>query len=173
MDNNSMASDFLNKVFAGVVEHFAVYVTIAILVLLIAFFRKKLLNLSSWFAQVKVHGEWSTTLTEPPLSSPPVAVTAQEDRNHRKSHEYVTLHQFVNKVWGDTIVQNETRDIYQVRGHLVGEKLSLTFRDKNGFDSGAILLKVKNKNLMDGFEVGVDPQGEMYSQRYVWRRRLD
>lgn len=166
MENNSAVTDFLQRVYAGFVEHIAVYITIAILLILIALLKKKLLNLSSRFAQVRVHGKWSTTLTDP-------AVTSPGNPENPKSHEYVILHQFVNRVWGDTTVQNEARDIYEVRGHLVGEKLTLTFRDKNGFDAGAVLLKVTNKNLMEGFEVGVDSHGNIYSQPYVWRRRLD
>jgi hypothetical protein len=162
----------MNEVVRLVTDHFVVNVLAAIILLLILFFWKRLLNLSSWFVPIKVHGKWSTTLTEPTAGTPSGGVKTQENQS-QKTHEYVKLHQFFNKVWGDAFVQNEPRDVYHVRGQLVADKLALIFRDKKGFDTGAILLRVTAKDLMQGYEVGVDPAGTFYSGVYSWIKEVD
>jgi hypothetical protein len=89
-----------------------------------------------------------------------------------KRHENAELHQFLNWVWGEAIAQSDPTTRYIVRGQIVGEKLSLVYRERNGFDSGAILLDVKTKDLMQGFEVGRDSTtGAIYTNSYTWRRR--
>lgn len=168
-----LLNGFLNEVGRGVAEHLGVMLLIAIILILIAYFRKNLINLSSRFVPVRVHGKWATTLSEPTVETSVGAAKTPDNSESQKTHEYVMLHQFFNKVWGDAFVQNETRDVYQVRGHLVGQKLSLLFRDKEGFDSGAIFLNVTHKEQMQGYEVGVDPAGNVYSRVYTWRREVD
>jgi hypothetical protein len=170
MENNSI---LLEGVISGVVEHLGVYLAIALILLVLGFFRKRLINLSAWFVPVRVHGNWSTTLGEPTVGTPAPIVKMQENPPSQKVHEYVTLHQFFNKVWGTTFVQNERKDVYQVRGQLVATNLALIFRDKNGFNSGAIFLRVTSKELMEGYEVGVDREAKLYSRVYTWKHEED
>ena len=173
MENNRILLSDFNEVIRLVADHFVIWVLAAIILLLIAFFRKRLLNLSAWFAPVQVHGKWSTTLIEPTAGTPVSAVKMQENLQGQKVHEYAILHQFFSKVWGDTIVQNERKDVYRVRGQLVATNLALIFRDRKGFNTGAIFLRVTTKELMEGYEAGVDRNGNLYSRVYIWRREVD
>lgn len=141
-----------------VADHFVVGLLAAVILVLLGLLTKRFTNFSLRLAEVRVDGHWSTTLTE---------LTA--DPTDQKVHEYVTLHQFLNKVWGETYVQNDRRDVYQVKGQLVATNLALIFRDKNGFNTGSIFLRVTSKELMEGYEIGVDREAKLYAKKYVWK----
>src|ERR1043166_2100626 len=97
MENKTILLDgFLNEAGRVVADHFIVGVIAAIIVLLIAFFRERLLNLSTMFAPIKVHGKWSHTLGEQTAGTPS-GTARQATPQIEKPHEYVKLHQFFNR----------------------------------------------------------------------------
>jgi hypothetical protein len=158
-----------------VVEHFIVLAIIAIIIVVVHSIFKWLTQLSAWFVPVRVYGRWYTFLEAAELAGtqddPRTPVILSEIAGI-KEHEEAELHQFLNWVWGETKKKNNPTVRFVVRGKIVGEKLSLIFRKKNGASSGAILLHVKSGILMRGFEVGSDGEtGELYSHHYEWHKR--
>ena len=87
-------------------------------------------------------------------------------------HEDAKLKQFLHFVWGEAKLKTNPTIRYVVIGFVRGQKLSLVYREKRGNDSGAILLDIKTRDLMEGFEVGCDDtnQGSIYTKRYQWHR---
>lgn len=159
---------FPTEILIRVLEHFEVPLITAILVIIVGYFRDRLINLSAWFVPIKVHGTWYTTMTKSPPEIPLGAVVSPPQS--QKVWEDVVLHQFFNKVWGKTYVHNDNRDIYAVRGRLVAKNLVLIFHDTNGFNTGSIFLRVTSKELMQGFEVGEGSDGNLYSGVYIWHK---
>ena len=88
-------------------------------------------------------------------------------------HEDAKLKQLLHLVWGEAKRKTNPTVRYVVIGFIRGEKLSLVYREKTGYDSGAILLDIKSKDYMEGFEVGCDAtnRGLIYSRRYEWRKQ--
>jgi hypothetical protein len=165
---------FFTKVVKEVAENYRVEFFTAIVLVLIAFFRRQVSNLTAVFASVPVHGNW-TTILETPQGKKADQVSGTEGDHGRQppatAHEDVTLYQFFNKVWGNSIVQSGSNPVYKLRGQLVGEKLSLLFRAQGDFDSGAIFLEVLPGGRMVGYEVGFTPEGNIYSDVYRWKKR--
>lgn len=167
---------FPGDVLRSLLEHIEVTVLVAVIILLIGFFRKRLIDFSSLFVAIGIYGEWETTLTKN---------DAEAKREHcdgpsiepnqqglEKPHEYVKLHQFFNKVWGKARRHDDSSVIYKLRGQIIGEKLSMVYREADGFDSGAVLLDIESRTQMQGFEIGRDlKSGEVYFCPYKWRRR--
>ena len=92
--------------------------------------------------------------------------------SEERRHEDAELHQFLHWVWGHAKLKTNPNVQYVVAGYVRGEKLSLVYREKKGNDTGAILLDIKSKTLMEGFEVGCEKdKGSIYSNLYRWRRQ--
>jgi hypothetical protein len=161
---------FLGDVLNTLLEHIGVTVVVAVIILLIGFFRKRLIDFTSWFVAVKLHGLWDTTIQ--PDDDPKKAQANPNYKTEEEVHEVARLHQFFNKVWGETECKEDPEKSFKVRGQIVGEKLSLVYRATEGFYCGAILLQIKNTKLMRGFEIGRDREtGDIYTKSYTWHRR--
>lgn len=192
----ALQEDLWTKVLNGVREELLVAVLIAVIVVVLHFILKKGAELFAWFMPVRVYGKWQTFMVKGAKAKQPSlyestweqtydGVTrrlteslleetkeAHRDPVPEKRHESAELHQFLNWVWGEAQWSSNPAIRYIVRGKIVGEKLSLIYRERNGVDSGAILLDVKTKDLMEGFEVGRDSDsGAIYSNSYSWRRQ--
>ena len=176
-----LVQNFLGKVGEVLADHVAVAIVVALILLAISFFRQRLIDLSAWFVHISIHGKWETTLLKKNVTD----IGNSED-NSPRPHESAQLHQFLTKVWGHTRRKDDSRIVYKVSGRIIGEKLALVYQEIGGFDAGAILLTIKSKKLMAGFEVGckleevtcspdrfLSPpeQGPMYIYPYIWRKR--
>src|SRR6476646_8789232 len=109
--NLILLDGLLGRAVEVVADHFIVWFLAVVILGLITAFKERLLNLSAMFVPVKVHGEWSTILSDSTTGTP-AGTVAQAPPQTEKPHEYVKLHQFFNKVWGDAFVQNEPKDVY-------------------------------------------------------------
>jgi hypothetical protein len=193
----SLPDDLWTKVWDGVREELLVALLIAAIVVVLHFMFKKGAELFAWFMPVRVYGKWQTFMDKGTGERPPSLYEGKWEQTydgitHRltetlvgnnrdvhstgetneKRHEDAELHQFLNWVWGEAKWNSNPAISYIVRGHIVGQQLSLIYRERNGLDSGAILLDVKTKELMEGFEVGHDPgTAAIYSNPYRWRRQ--
>jgi|GEM_PF-6792153 len=128
-----------------------------IIVVVVTVWRVGLGALNGVFRPVRVNGSWIT----------------QIDRGSGwEEWEDATLHQFVNRVWGDATITSGKRRTYQLRGEIRGQMLCLIYRqtDRSGFDCGAIALEVRpDHREMDGYEVGYDKTQNNISPRlYKW-----
>lgn len=171
-----LLDSFFTRLLGELLEELSVLIATAIVLILLAYFRKQLFNLSAWFAQAKVHGSWTTTLETPQGEKAehlPEATAAGSDRSTIDAHEDVTLTQFFNTVWGTAVLQSGSYPVYKLRGQIVGEKLTLLFRKIGDIDSGSICLKVMPEGRMEGYEVGFNSQGKLYADVYKWRKRVE
>ena len=140
--------------------HYKIEFFVALILVVIAFLRKTLIDLSGWFVAIRVHGVWDTT------------IQPDDGKAEEEAHETARLHQFFNKVWGRTECREHPEKSFKVRGQIVGEKLSMVYRGTEGFHCGAILLQIMNLKLMKGYEVGRNREdGEIFYKTYTWHRR--
>lgn len=145
------------------VVHYRIEFFVALILVLIGFLRRTLIDFSGRFVAISVHGVWDTTIQ--PDDDP-------DGKAEEQAHETARLHQFFNKVWGKTECKEHPEKSFKVRGQIVGEKLSLVYRATEGFHCGAILLQIMNMKLMKGFEVGRHREsGGIFHKTYTWHRR--
>ena len=172
---------FLGKVWEVLADHLAVAIVVALILLAVSFFRQRLIDLSAWFVHISIYGKWDTTLWKQNITD----IEFSRDKSP-SPHETAHLHQFLTKVWGHTKRKDDSGIVYRVSGRIIGEKLALVYQEIGGFDAGAILLTIKSKKLMAGYEVGcklddvacspeqlLSPpdQGPMYIYPYLWQKR--
>jgi hypothetical protein len=141
-------------------QHYAVQGgVVVVLVLLTLFWNLIARGMTTIFVNVKVRGEWKTSLDRGTGTGP-------------APHEDATLRQFIHKVWGHTVTGAGER--YNVQGTITGDRLCMLYRAiDRGTDSGAILLTIlANGNEMEGYEVGIDKAtNDAYSYKYKWTRK--
>ena len=159
-----------SKVLEGFVDHYLlVPFLIALTLLLVRSIRNGVSDVSGRLVGFRVHGTWDTTIQiDDSDREKPVEHLKDETE---EDHETATLHQFFNKVWGQTTCKNDRSKIFKVRGQIIGGQLSLVYRQNEGFYSGAILLDIKTVKLMKGYEIGRHRgTGEIYIKSYTWSR---
>lgn len=166
-----LLDSFFTRLLGELLEELSVLIATAIILILLAYFRRQLSNLSAFFVPVKVHGNWTTILETPQGRKAEQVRAGDAGQPPAAAHEDVTLYQFFNRVWGNAVVQSGANPVYKLRGQIIGEKLSLLFRKKGDFDSGAIFLRIFPNGRMEGYEVGFTPDGEIYSDVYKWTKR--
>jgi len=187
------------SVFEATAEHLVlVPLFTAAMLLLIRSIRNRILDLSGYFVPVRINGKWDTTIEKDKeeqtetryctgneiaqnfSAGPDPSIPLKEGRGSSESiseeseedHETAVLHQFFNKVWGKTESKNDPEITFKLRGQIVGEKLTLVYRETEGFKCGAILLEIRSLKLMEGLEVGCHRESpKLFSKTYTWKRR--
>jgi hypothetical protein len=152
----------LDGVIPELETHFVIKILVAIILVSLGYFGRRVADLSAWLVSVRVHGKWKTKLTKD-----------RKDGHGLKEedHESAKLHQFFYTVWGTT--KTNTNRVYKVKGRLSGNRLTLLYREvSGGSDSGAIFLEVHaGGDKMIGTEVGCNiDTNEPDVFPYKWHR---
>lgn len=153
-DAPSSKPSFGEQVLDGLLEHGAVVVAIALILLVAAVFRRFLLRVINNLWPIQLHSDWQTTI----------------DRGSGKQdHEIVKLTQIGPLIWGTATTKTEPLHIYKLRGRIHGNNIRLTYREAGAVDMGAAMLKIHVDKSMDGFEIGIDGKADAISVfKYTW-----
>ena len=111
--------EILEQAITTVLEHYLVLIIAAVLLLVVAFFKERFMSwINTLFGKIPVQGRWETVLFRGAVP---------------EAHEVAHLHQFLNRVWGETTTKElKPKMVYKVRGRICGEKLCLILRAERG-----------------------------------------